>query len=131
MMATESSETPAPAEKPCRRTFSQRLLLGIAGLTGALAALVLAIPFIGYLMGPRRKNPIRWVSLGKVAKFMPRDPTRPETLLITFANPLGQRWDGATAQTGVYVRWLSKDREGKDQFMVLAMNCAHLGCPVQ
>src|SRR5260370_6218521 len=30
-----------------------------------------------------------------------------------------------TANTGTYVRYL-----GQDQFLVLAINCAHLGCPV-
>ena len=31
------------------------------------------------------------------------------------------------AQTGVYVRCLDQE---KQQFLIFAMNCAHLGCPV-
>jgi Rieske Fe-S protein len=53
-----------------------------------------------------------------------------ETRLIKFDNPLRQSWDGITAHTGVYVRYEGKDDAGKHQFLVLAVNCAHLGCPV-
>ena len=35
-----------------------------------------------------------------------------------------------TAHTGVYVRYEGKDEQQTDQFLVLAVNCAHLGCPV-
>ena len=48
-----------------------------------------------------------------------------ETRLETFANPISQPWDGMTAKTGVYVRNL-----GDDKFLVFAINCTHLGCPV-
>jgi Rieske Fe-S protein len=48
-----------------------------------------------------------------------------ETRMATFANPLGEPWDGMAAHMGVYVRNL-----GEEQFLVFAMNCAHLGCPV-
>jgi len=34
------------------------------------------------------------------------------------------------AHMGVYVRNLGKDDTQQDQFLVFAMNCAHLGCPV-
>src|SRR5262249_7706095 len=39
-------------------------------------------------------------------------------------------WDGEAADTGVYVRNLG-EKDGKPDFLVLAVNCAHLGCPVQ
>jgi Rieske Fe-S protein len=35
-----------------------------------------------------------------------------------------------TAQTGVYVRYQGSDRPEQERFLVLAVNCAHLGCPV-
>jgi Rieske Fe-S protein len=130
-MSDVSRSARAPAGKDSRRGFFQRLLLWLTGIAGVLATLALGIPFIGFLLGPRRRDPIRWVSLGPISKFLPADPARPETRLETFANPLGQSWDGVTAQTGVYVRFLGKDKDEKPQFMVLAMNCAHLGCPVQ
>jgi menaquinol-cytochrome c reductase iron-sulfur subunit len=34
------------------------------------------------------------------------------------------------AHTGVYVRSEGQEGGPKDQFLVLAVNCAHLGCPV-
>jgi Rieske Fe-S protein len=88
--------------------------------TGALAAAVLSVPLAGYLVGALRKHQVQWVKLGPLGKYPPN-----ETLLESFANPLGQPWDGMAAQTGVYVRNL-----GEDRFLVFAMNCAHLGCPV-
>ncbi len=52
--------------------------------------------------------------------------------MVTFDNPepISQPWDGMTAHTGVFVCYLGKDKDKKDQFRVLAVNCAHLGCPV-
>lgn len=113
----------APANPPSeeRRGF----LLWLTGLVGAVAAVFVTVPFVGYLLAPlRRKKPV-WHTLGKVGEF----PIG-ETRLITFANPLRQPWDGVTGNTGVYVRNLGKDATGQDDFMVLSMNCAHLGCPV-
>jgi Rieske Fe-S protein len=114
-----------PAEIAPRRTFLQRLAWWIAGIAGSLATLALAIPLLGYLLGPLRKKAAPWVNLGPVGKF-PRDQSR----LETFDNPLREEWDGMTARTGVYVRYLGKDRDNQDQFLIFAVNCTHLGCPV-
>jgi Rieske Fe-S protein len=56
--------------------------------------------------------------------------------LVTFDNPIRQPWAGMVAFTGVYVRNQGQDDEKPDQakkqkFLVLAANCAHLGCPVE
>ena len=72
-----------------------------------------------------RKRPVEWVPLGSVSDF-PADETR----LVTFDNPIRQPWDGMTAHIGVYVRRQSEETSDKDRFLVLAANCAHLGCPV-
>jgi Rieske Fe-S protein len=53
-----------------------------------------------------------------------------ETRLATFDNPLGIPWNGMANRTGVYVRNLGKNDQKEDQFLVFAMYCAHLGCPV-
>ncbi len=89
-------------------------------VTGGLAAVLLAIPLAGYLFGALRKHRAEWIPLGPSSRF-PVNETRMET----FDNPLGEPWDGMAAHMGVYVRNL-----GADQFLVFAMNCAHLGCPV-
>jgi Rieske Fe-S protein len=92
---------------------------------GTLATLLFAIPLVSYLLGPVRRRPAPWVNIGPVDKF-----PQGETRLATFDNPLRVAWDGVTAFTGVYVRNLGKDADQKDQFLIFAMNCAHLGCPV-
>jgi Rieske Fe-S protein len=112
-----------PAEPlPGRRTFLGWLTGGI----GAIATVLLGIPIIGYLFGVR-KAPVDWVPLGPIAKFPPG-----QTRLVTFDNPIRQPWDGMVAHTGVYVRNESQSGEAKNhKFLVLAINCAHLGCPVE
>src|SRR5262249_50104176 len=44
-------------------------------------------------------------------------------------------WDGEVAQTGVYVRYEGEDDKKTNlteryKFLIFAVNCAHLGCPV-
>src|SRR5262245_56776035 len=123
-MATTSNQ-PAPQAEPLpqRRTFFRWLTYGL----GAVAAAAAGVPFIGYLCGVR-KAPVHWVALGPVTDF-PQGHTR----LVTFDNPIRQPWDGMVAQTGVYVRYEGEDSKETDEalrhkFLVLAVNCAHLGC---
>ena len=116
-----SALNPAPG----RRSFLCWLTYGL----GAVAAVVMGLPFIGYLIGAR-KAPVRWLSLGHVTDF-PQGQTR----LVTFDNPISQPWDGVVAHTGVFVRYEGRDEREADEtkahtFLVLAVNCAHLGCPV-
>jgi Rieske Fe-S protein len=117
-------ETPsraAPTQAPPQR---RSLLRWLTVAMGALAAVLFAVPFIGYILGLRKK-PVQWVRLGKAASFPPD-----ETRLVTFVNPIRQPWDGLAAHTGVYVRKESAGAGQEDRFLVLAINCAHLGCPV-
>ena len=121
-MSHSASPTPSPAPTiPGRRTFLQWLTYA----TGAGAAAVLGIPLVGYFFGALRKHRVHWVGLGPPSHF-PLNETR----LATFPNPLGQKWDGMAAQMGVYVRNLGQDDRRQDRFLVFAMNCTHLGCPV-
>jgi Rieske Fe-S protein len=102
---------------PVRRTFIRWLV----GAAGTAAGVVLAVPLVRYLVGPLRRPPREWVPLGPVSKY-----PEGETRLATFDNPIRQPWDGMTAHTGVFVRNL-----GEEEFLVFAVNCAHLGCPVE
>src|SRR5438067_3003564 len=120
-----------PASRPCCHSPGRRSFLGwlTYGL-GAVAAAAVSIPFVGYLFGARRA-PVEWLPLGPVADF-PRDQTR----LVTFENPIRRSWDGVVARTGVYVRYEGRDETQTDEtkahrFLILAVNCAHLGCPVE
>jgi menaquinol-cytochrome c reductase iron-sulfur subunit len=107
--------------QPERRTFFHWLTYA----AGAAAAVVLSVPLVGFLFGSLRKKQTKPVRLGAVKDF-PEGQTR----LVTFDNPISQPWDGMTAHTGVFVCYLGKDKDKKDRFRVLAVNCAHLGCPV-
>jgi menaquinol-cytochrome c reductase iron-sulfur subunit len=103
-----------------RRSFFGWFTYGL----GAVAAFVAGIPFVGFFLRTP-KLPAEWVTLGPADKF-PLDETR----MVTFDNPIRQPWDGITAYTGVFVRNEGKDADSKDKFLILAVNCAHLGCPV-
>jgi menaquinol-cytochrome c reductase iron-sulfur subunit len=124
-MNTVSNSTPA-GSLPGRRTFFSWLTYGL----GAVAAAFVGVPFVGYLFGAR-KAPVEWQPLGPVADF-PLNETR----RVIFDNPIRQPWDGMVANTGVYVRYEGEDTGEADEarkhkFLVLAVNCAHLGCPVE
>jgi len=119
----EPSTTPSPGPAVAtlrRRGFFRWLTVAM----GALASAFFTIPVLGYLL-KTRKRPIDWVDLGQVGDFALN-----ETRMVTFDNPIRQPWDGITAHTGVYVRYEGKDDQQKDRFLVVAVNCAHLGCPV-
>jgi Rieske Fe-S protein len=121
-MSQPSSQTQRQAPTyPGRRSFLQWLTYA----TGAVAGAVLGIPLVGYLLGALRRRQVDWVGLGPPSQF-PLNEIR----LATFQNPLGQPWDGMAARMGVYVHNLGQNATQEDQFLVFAMNCTHLGCPV-
>ena len=112
---------PQPTQ-PGRRTFLSTVTYGL----GAVAGAMVGIPFVGYLFGTR-SGQIEWVTLGPIKDFPPN-----QTRQVTFDNPLRQPWDGIVGRTSVFVRNEGFANEGKQpQFLVLAANCAHLGCPVE
>jgi Rieske Fe-S protein len=104
-----------------RRGFLRR----VTGFAAMVAAAVSGVPVIGYFLGLRKAR-VHWVPLGEIDAF-----AFDETRLVTFDNPLKQPWDGVAARTGVYVRRQQRDPgQPIEHFLVLAVNCAHLGCPV-
>ncbi len=112
---------PTMPVQPERRTFFHWLTYAAS----IAATVILGAPLVAFFFGALRKRKEEWHRLGPVRDF-PEGQTR----MITFDNPLRQPWDGITAHTGVFVCYLGKDSNKKDQFRVLAVNCAHLGCPV-
>ncbi len=116
---SRQSDSP-PAEQPGRRGFLRLL----AAVLSVVAAALVAVPFVGYLFGIRKRK-IYWVDLGPVDGFHLNQTHR-----MTFDNPLKQPWDGITAQTEVFVRYEGQGGGKRDKFLVLSVNCAHLGCPV-
>ena len=118
---------PEQVGPPVRRTF----LRWLVAAAGAAAGVFLAVPLVRYLAGPLRRPPVEPVRLGPVGQF-PVGQTR----FVTFDNPIRQPWDGMVAHTGVFVRYEGRDEQETDEtrrhkFLVLAVNCAHLGCPVE
>ncbi|HEY1161102.1 MAG TPA: Rieske 2Fe-2S domain-containing protein [Terracidiphilus sp.] len=103
-----------------RRAFLFKLSLLANGAVGA----ILAVPIIGYLLGPALKkssNYNSWIALGPLSDF-PENETR----LVNFRNPVTTPWDGQTGDIPCWVR-----RVSGNTFQVFAINCAHLGCPVR
>src|ERR1039458_6893284 len=110
----------AKASLHSRRAFLFKLSVMLNAAVGA----VLAVPLVGYLLGPALKkgsNTGSWIVLGGINDF----PVG-ETRLADFRSPVANFDDGDTAKVACWVRRIS-DR----QFQVFAVNCAHLGCPVR
>jgi menaquinol-cytochrome c reductase iron-sulfur subunit len=101
-----------------RRGFLNKLSLGLSGLAG----LVLGVPVIAYLLHPLlRPEQKDWIDVGPVDSF-----PQGRTVLRAVADPSPLPWAGQTAQTAAWVR-----RTGAQEFTVFAVNCTHLGCPVE
>jgi Rieske Fe-S protein len=115
----EKKITQDPPEVVSRRW----LLLKLGALFNAVVGVAIAVPVVGYLLGPiRRKGAYdSWISLGDVSQF-----PAGETRLATYENPYSHPWDGQTDRTACWVH-----RIDQTHFQVFAINCAHLGCPVR
>jgi menaquinol-cytochrome c reductase iron-sulfur subunit len=102
-----------------RRTFLFKLAVALNGAVGA----VLAVPLVGYLLGPAMQsaNSGSWIAIGSINDF-----PEGETRLAEFLSPVKALGDGQTAKVACWVRRISGQ-----QFQVFAINCAHLGCPVR
>ena len=100
-----------------RRQFLSRLSLGLS----ALAAAVISVPMIAYVLSPliERQRPV-WRTLGPADEFPVGDYR-----LVSYEDPSSVEWAGTTAKTAVYVR-----REPDNSFRIFSVHCAHLGCPV-
>jgi len=106
-----------PAAVESRRRFLSRVSLGLSGL----AAAVVSVPIVAYLLSPLlRPAPRAWRDLGLVENFRIG-----ETVEVAFDEPSPLPWAGQTARTAVWLR-----RTGENDFTAFALNCTHLGCPV-
>jgi menaquinol-cytochrome c reductase iron-sulfur subunit len=110
-----SSDDPAAVHS--RRKFLSRVSLGLSALAGA----VVSVPIVAYLLSPLiRPAPRVWRDLGLVENFRIG-----ETVEVSFDEPSSLPWAGQTALTAVWLR-----RTGEMDFTAFAVNCTHLGCPV-
>jgi menaquinol-cytochrome c reductase iron-sulfur subunit len=116
----DSVKDPSIAAGHSRRAFLFKLALAVNGVVGV----VLAIPIVGYLLGPALKKTSAdnsWINLGSLSDF-----PEGETRLVNYRNPITNEWDGQTGDIPCWVR-----RVTGETFQVFAINCAHLGCPVR
>ena len=102
--------------------MTRRALLGRISLAlSALAAAVVSFPIIAYLLSPLlHPAPQEWRDLGLVQNFQIG-----QTVEVAFDEPSSLPWAGQTARTAVWLR-----RTGDRDFVAFALNCTHLGCPV-
>jgi menaquinol-cytochrome c reductase iron-sulfur subunit len=120
MCAGHDSILPPSSVPPSSTRRGFLLKLGLA--LNAIAAALVAIPVVGYVLGPvRRAGAQSWIKLGPVAGF-----PEGETRFAVYENPFRVAWDGPAAKVACWVRRLQGE-----QFQVFAVNCAHLGCPVR
>lgn len=111
-----SSARPADVS---RRQLLARLSIGLTALAGAIAG----IPMLAYLLSPLL-NPVTnvWRTLGHAEDFPPM-----QTVEVSYEDPSPLPWAGLTAKSAVWVR---RNSQRVDDFTVFAVNCTHLGCPV-
>jgi menaquinol-cytochrome c reductase iron-sulfur subunit len=100
----------------------RRFLSAVAATAGALAAVLVAIPVLGFVLGPvlRRRNQ-DWRAVGPVDKF-----NRGKTVKVEFKGAGAQPWAGDTGRQAAWLR-----RSGDGTFTAFALECTHLGCPVR
>ena len=99
-----------------RRGFLSRLSL----ILGSVAALLVAIPSVGFLLG-LRKTPLVWRSVGSLDDF----PVG-RTVRVSFEDSSPLPWSGVVAQTAAWLRRVDGQR-----FIAFSVDCTHLGCPVR
>lgn len=104
-----------------RRRFLSRLSLGLSALMGA----VIGAPILAYFFSPLiQPTPETWLDVGPLARFAPE-----QTVEVSFDDPSPLPWAGLTAKNAVWVR-RNGPGQSESNFTVFAVNCTHLGCPV-
>ena len=101
-----------------RRRFLARLSVAL----GSLAAALIALPVIGFLLAPLFESIARkWRPVGAFQDF-----ENGQTVAVKFEDASPVPWAGVTGQTAAWLR-----REPNGEFVAYAINCTHLGCPVR
>jgi menaquinol-cytochrome c reductase iron-sulfur subunit len=109
----------------------RRLMEGGAQLAGGVAIAMIALPSLGFALGPLFEDttPTRWQDVG------PEDDFNDETYVPKVINLVPQV--GEAGKTTIYVRTFNRKRDkvikGEDPqpYVAISTRCAHLGCPVR
>lgn len=100
-----------------RRRLLSRVSIALSGL----AAAVVSVPIIAYLLSPLlRPVPDQWRDVGLVDNFQIGS-----TVEVAYDDPSPLPWAGQTAATAIWLR-----RNSGTDFTAFGLNCTHLGCPV-
>lgn len=113
---TEQTALEGTPKETTRRRFLTRLSVA----AGSLAAAIVALPSIGFLLGLRKATMV-WRNVGKIDDFQIG-----ATVEVKFLDPSPMPWAGVTAETAA---WLH--RVDDQQFKAFSVDCTHLGCPVR
>jgi menaquinol-cytochrome c reductase iron-sulfur subunit len=107
----------------------RRLMVGGTHLFGAAAAAAIALPALGFALGPVfERQKARWENVGPLNE-LPLDTYVPK--VFTMVNDIGE-----AGKTTVYLRRYNPeiDTEPADEYnraIAISTRCAHLGCPVR
>lgn len=98
----------------------RRLLARISIAAGSLAAAIVAIPSVAFLLGLLKPQEV-WRAVGSMNSF-----EIGKTVEVAFTDSSPLSWAGVTAQTAAWLR-----RINEQQFIAFSLHCTHLGCPVR
>ena len=115
-----SEDSVNEAEKKPAEINRRRFLSRLSITVGSIAAVIVAIPSVAFLLG-LRKVPHVWRTVGKLDDFQVGS-----TVKVAFLDPSPLPWSGVTARTAAWLR-----RETDQQFIAFSVDCTHLGCPVR
>ncbi len=107
----------------------RRFMTGTAHVAGAVAVSAIALPALGFALGPIfEEKEVEWQPVGDFDDF-PLDEYVPKTITET-------EGIGVVGQTTVYMRKYNKDidTEKPDEYnkvVAISTRCMHLGCPVR
>jgi menaquinol-cytochrome c reductase iron-sulfur subunit len=109
----------------------RRLMEGGAQLVGAVTVAAIALPGLGFALGPLFEDtiPTRWQDVG------PEDDFNDETYVPKVISIVPEVGDAG--KTTIYVRTFNPKRDkvvkGEDSqpYVAISTRCAHLGCPVR
>ncbi|HET9849473.1 MAG TPA: ubiquinol-cytochrome c reductase iron-sulfur subunit [Candidatus Dormibacteraeota bacterium] len=103
---------------PRRLTRRQFDLLGTQ-VAGAVVAVLLGIPIIGFILSPLfRRQPTYWQQVGDIGSVPDGQPTK---FVVSF--PQGE-WTSSKVNAAVYVV------KQNNNYTVLSNVCSHMQCPV-
>src|SRR5207237_2455355 len=108
------------AHRDTRRLSRRQFALLGTQVAGAVVAVLLGIPIVGFVLSPlfRRQQPV-WREVGDIGRVPDRQPTKFE---VSFA--LGE-WTAANVNLAVYVVKINTE------YLVFSNVCTHMQCPVR